>query len=206
MVSRGDQSRKIALSSPLFVSFFFFRLLLLRRCSIKNESFWRKIFIRTRISWKLAGNVVSYFFFIVIPSEKVRMALIWIEERYNKRASKTYFLKHQFLKIEANTKWCDLTSITRNWATDTFVFWLLKLALPYILKLNIYFNQIPPIWIKKSISSNLSPNSRTEIKTQQKGSHFSISGFMIYNLIKIHFNRTFPNLNLFFQNNCEFSN
>lgn len=203
MVSRGDQSRKIALSSPLFVCFFFFRLLLLRRCSIKNESFWRKIFIRTRISWKLAGNVVFILFFYRYSKWK---STYGIDLNRGKIQQETYFLKHRFLKIEANTKWCDLTSITRNWANDTFVFWLLKLALPYILKLNIYFNQIPPIWIKKSISSNLSPNSRTEVKTQQKGSHFSISGFMIYNLIKIHFNRTFPNLNLFFQNNCEFSN
>lgn len=155
MVSRGDQSRKIALSSPLFVCFFFFRLLLLRRCSIKNESFWRKIFIRTRISWKLAGNVVFILFFYRYSKWKSTYGI-----DLNRILTRFYFLKHQFLKIEANTKWCDLTSITRNWATDTFVFWLLKLALPYILKLNIYFNQIPPInWIKKSISSNLSPNS-----------------------------------------------
>lgn len=131
---------------------FFFVYCYCDAARLKTKVFEGKFLFELEFRGNWLEMLFSYFFFIVIPSEKVCMALIWILIRF-------YFLKHRFLKIEANTKWCDLTSITRNWATDTFVFWLLKLALPYILKLNIYFNQIPPIWIKKSISFNLSPNS-----------------------------------------------
>lgn len=76
MVSRGDQSRKIALSSPLFVSIFFFVCCYCDAARLKTKVFEGKFLFELEFRGNWLEMLFSYFFFIVIPSEKVRMALI----------------------------------------------------------------------------------------------------------------------------------